>query len=248
MSTDSSEESDMTWIEQFCRKPGNQYFCEVEDAYIEDNFNLFGLKSLVPNFNIALSLILDYELDCELNSEQIQRVTKSAEVLYGMIHYRYVGTYRGLSKMLSKYKKAEFGSCSQSTCEGHPLLPIGESDVRSKEKLRLYCPNCEKIFDINSNIDASYFGTSFIDLLFFVFPEYRPIRYPTNRVPRCYGFKLHPKAYSEEYRVERKVIPRKDNNVSSINQSKEDFRNEENNNDDDNDKDGSDKNSDQKKD
>ena len=39
--------------------PGHSHFCEVDRAYIEDAFNLFGLKEYVPEYTTALDLILD---------------------------------------------------------------------------------------------------------------------------------------------------------------------------------------------
>lgn len=56
---------DSTWIKAFCSTPGNELFCEVDKAFIEDSFNLFGIKqSFTFDFNIALSIILD-KADCE---------------------------------------------------------------------------------------------------------------------------------------------------------------------------------------
>jgi len=34
-------------------------FCEVDKAFIEDSFNLFGLRPYVPNFKESLDIILD---------------------------------------------------------------------------------------------------------------------------------------------------------------------------------------------
>ena len=57
----SEENDDSTWIQWFCSLKGNEFFCEIDEEYIQDDFNLTGLRSLVPNYDYALDLILDSE-------------------------------------------------------------------------------------------------------------------------------------------------------------------------------------------
>ena len=56
-----SDGDDTSWISWFCSLRGNEFFCEVDDEYIQDDFNLCGLPSQIPDYKLALNLILDVE-------------------------------------------------------------------------------------------------------------------------------------------------------------------------------------------
>jgi hypothetical protein len=60
VSNESGTES-MPWIAWFCSLGGHQYFAEVADDFVEDDFNLTGLNSIVPFYKEALEMILDLE-------------------------------------------------------------------------------------------------------------------------------------------------------------------------------------------
>lgn len=51
----------MPWIAWFCSLTGHHYFVEVAEEFIEDDFNLTGLNSIVPFYKEALEMILDLE-------------------------------------------------------------------------------------------------------------------------------------------------------------------------------------------
>ena len=61
-----SEEDVASWISWFCSLKGNEFFCEIEEDYIQDDFNLSGLCSQViqlPQLNCkAAHCLLRYSI------------------------------------------------------------------------------------------------------------------------------------------------------------------------------------------
>jgi casein kinase II subunit beta len=98
--SDSSEE-ELSWIAWFVSLRGNEFFAEVDEDYIQDDFNLTGLNLMVPYYDLALDLILDAETDIDTMPEDKQELVETAaEVLYGLIHARYILTSKGMLYMV----------------------------------------------------------------------------------------------------------------------------------------------------
>ncbi|KAL9249863.1 Casein kinase II subunit beta-1-like protein [Drosera capensis] len=192
-----SDGDDTSWISWFCNLRGNEFFCEVDDDYIQDDFNLCGLSSQVPYYDYALDLILDVESSHGdmFTEEQNELVESAAEMLYGLIHARYVLMSKGMAAMLEKYKNYDFGRCPRVYCCGQPCLPVGQSDIPRSSTVKIYCPKCEDIYYPRSkyqgNIDGAYFGTTFPHLFLMSYPHLKPQKPSQNYVPRVFGFKIH---------------------------------------------------------
>lgn len=154
-----------TWISNFCSLYGHDYYVEVGQDFIEDDFNLTGLSSIVPFYKEALDFILDLEPEHEIKMSDLALIQHSAEVLYGLIHARYIITKQGAQLMYEKYQRAKFGYCPRYACNGSKLLPIGRFDAPGNETMRLFCPDCFDLYLPASsrylNIDAAFFGTTF---------------------------------------------------------------------------------------
>jgi len=95
-------------LQRFCGLKGHEMFCEVERSYIEDGFNLYGLRACVSNFSDCLDLILDR---IGPDDSDDSHLTQSACTLYGLIHARYIITAHGLDAMYNKVRNSEVEYC-----------------------------------------------------------------------------------------------------------------------------------------
>mmetsp|Transcript_112860 Transcript_112860/g.298079 ORF Transcript_112860/g.298079 Transcript_112860/m.298079 type:complete len:261 (+) Transcript_112860:117-899(+) len=197
----SELDEEITWIEWFCHLKGNEFFVEVDEDYIQDDFNLTGLSSLVPYYEYALNMILDFDdQDDGLPEDQQPLVETAAQMLYGLIHARFIMTSRGMAAMLDKYNAYVYGTCPNIVCESmnQAVLPIGTSDLLRQGAAKVYCPHCKEIYHPKSSrlecLDGAYFGTSFAHLFFLTYQHLVPQSIPQPYVPRLYGFKVHKSA------------------------------------------------------
>lgn len=84
LSNSSSASYANSWISWFLASKGNEYFCEVDDEYIVDRFNLTSLNSEVLNYSQALELITDtsgsfYVETAQLTFQATRTSTTSSE-------------------------------------------------------------------------------------------------------------------------------------------------------------------------
>ncbi|KAJ1913165.1 casein kinase 2 regulatory subunit [Mycoemilia scoparia] len=195
--TDSEGES---WVSWYCSLDGHEYFCPVPEDYIEDEFNLTGLSYAVTYFHDAIDRILDteeYSGAYEDRDEEDNRIIdQDAEVLYGLIHARFIITREGMELMSQKYERGDFGVCQRTRCQGTYVVPCGVSDILKEDSVKLYCPNCQDIYNPPSyrfqGLDGAYFGTTFPHIFFMTFPDYVPELPPSVYTPTIFGFRVNP--------------------------------------------------------
>jgi len=149
----------------------------------------------VPYYEYALDTILDVQTPAVLTEEQQQMVDSAAELLYGLIHARFILTNKGLDSMAEKYEEVDFGRCHRVLCDGQPVVPMGQADAPRKFTVSVFCPRCNDIYFPKSsrhgNVDGAFFGTTFPHLFFLIFKEFRPPPPKTIYTPRIYGFRVY---------------------------------------------------------
>lgn len=202
----SSSGTPESWISSFCSLLGHEYFAEVSEEFIEDDFNLTGLQTQVAMYKEALEMILDVEPEEEDDDDEeeddeedesiegIERmrhgerrnhsrvasdlsvIESSAEMLYGLIHQRFICSRAGIQQMSEKYELGHFGVCPRSHCDQARALPVGLSDIPGEETVKLFCPSCLDVYvPPNSRfqtVDGAFFGRTFGALFLLTFPEY----------------------------------------------------------------------------
>ena len=198
-SIDSDVSEDTTWISWFCQLRGNEFFCEVDEEFIQDDFNLTGLSSQVTYYNYALDTILDVDIpEGELDDRQQEMVEVSAETLYGLIHARYILTARGMDAMRSKYIEGSFGRCPRVYCKGQHVLPVGISDLLRCSTVKIFCPMCWDLYfpraRSHNNLDGAFWGTTFPHIFLHSYHTLVPERNKEKYTPKIYGFKIHKSA------------------------------------------------------
>merc|ERR1719192_2082758 len=93
----SSEPSYESWITSFLAQRGHEFLCEVDDQYIADKFNVFGIVN--NQFDrTCKELILDsYHVSVEDEEDQrehLHRIHARAEQIFTLIHQRFILTTR----------------------------------------------------------------------------------------------------------------------------------------------------------
>lgn len=190
-----SDRTDIGWIEWFCDLDGHEFLIEIDEDYIVDNFNLYGLKPMIKHYDQALEMILSKEApDSEdFNNAEYLTVYESAMDLYGLIHARYITSPKGLAIMREKYLMGTFGNCPRVKCKRQYALPIGTSHKLNESRVKVFCPRCQEIYTPkygSIDIDGAYFGPGFPFALMQAFPELMLDDGPEQFIPQLYGFKI----------------------------------------------------------
>ena len=200
-SWDSSEYSYSysDWISDFTTyKPFENWFAQVSETFLDDNFNLYGLSDLFSHYNKCISILRNENSisDFATKEKEVQILSYETQQLYLLIHQRYIQSQEGLSDMIKKFNHQTWGVCPRVACEGFPVLPYGISSKSGVSGCLVFCPRCRDVYTPKvkgvHSIDGCAFGPNFASLFLadskiggqLVIPEVKNI--PLS----VYGYKL----------------------------------------------------------
>ena len=192
------------WIQWFCSLEGHDFLVEIEEEYIKDFFNLYGLKKRfkTERYSTCIKMILSNYSPTEedLQNEEFLELNQEASDLYGLIHARFIITQRGLSKLYNKFLNGTYGYCPRALCDRQKVLPVGLSDELRTSRVKVFCPKCEEVYIPkfkSINVDGAYFGTSVPHIFLKSFKD--AVVLPPrifNYEPKIQGFRLYKKTGS----------------------------------------------------
>ncbi|KAI5192515.1 casein kinase II subunit beta [Nematocida sp. AWRm77] len=188
-----SSESNEEWVSLFHRRFTKQVLVHVTQAFIADQFNLYGLSEIFPNFNKSINI---------LKGTYQPKFSFQEEKLYYMIHQRYILSKPGMEHIYELVTEGAYGFCPRVSCRKAFLLPVGMCDVPSQEKPKLFCHRCTELylpFDELAQVDSCAFGRTFPHFFALLYPELFPSLRPSEKyLPRIFGFEVEHSAQKEE--------------------------------------------------
>ena len=219
----SDEDQESTWIEWFCRLKGNEFFVEIDEEYVQDDFNLTGLSQIVPCYEDALSIILDEDDQDQTGDEDPAMLETACQMLYGLIHARFLQTTRGIQALYEKYNAAAYGLCWNEACqaEKRAVLPIG-ADVVGSSGTNVFCPSCGEWYVPKnaklSQLDGAYFGSSAAQMLVMQYANSINPGSTQPNTPVLFGFRIFP--YVREETKRRNELRKAQKQITLDNNSK----------------------------
>jgi hypothetical protein len=165
------------WARKFIMSRPKDALLPIPREYLSDGFNLVNIAPVIQKmfhenktdtqattsiYKSAIKLILEEE--GMMNSTSVTKdIQHAAEVIYQLVHARFVCSPRGLDTIRRMFKRNAdsgticpiFGRCSRIKCNGSALLPFGVSDqydISGKgsihRKAMRYCCSCREVSKI----------------------------------------------------------------------------------------------------
>ncbi len=105
-------------------------------------------------------------------------IESSAEMLYGLIHQRFICSRAGIQQMSEKYELGHFGVCPRTNCNLARTLPVGLSDIplrrhgQAVSAARPVWMCTYRLIAASRPSTVPFFGRTFGALFLLTFPEY----------------------------------------------------------------------------
>ena len=145
-------------------------------------------------------------------------IESSAEMLYGLIHQRFICSRAGIQQMSEKYELAHFGVCPRTFCDQVRTLPVGLSDVPGEDTVKLFCPSCLDVYvPPNSRfqtVDGAFFGRTFGALFLLTFPEYDISKKGVEALAGAHGPRSAPSSAAQDGEEKEKINGMNANNLA----------------------------------
>jgi len=181
---ESSVSEDDFWIIRFMSHRKNRYLDRIQDSFVQDRFNFHGFKEKIEEFEKAYLAIRDKIPSRDFATESL---------VYLLAHQRYIYTKTGLDNILDKVLNKEYGICNKLGCKDIPYIPTGLVNEPGKLGTRVYCFNCEGIYEPHGtlkHLDGCAWGIGFAHYLILNYPYHFERRERVEYVPRVFGFQL----------------------------------------------------------
>ena len=193
----------ISWIDWFFSQPFSQYFIRIDNDYMENIENYYGIRQKVSYFSISLNIIRGkYVPEDSIPKNWPEHINDYALTLYGMLHARFISTDRGLELMHKKYQEFFFEMCPRTLCHNIYCIPYGNSNDFGNSTVKMFCPNCNDIYHVKNEqcyfIDGACFGNSWVHLFLQKYPEIVPKQNPEKYVPRLFGYQLYDNEADDE--------------------------------------------------
>lgn len=161
----------------------------ITDDFLADSFNYYGLNKYVDRYKEAMNVVRGCYTE---RVEKDRDLLRQSILLYGLLHARYLLTYDGIDDIKDHFSKGMFPPCPRYLCKGHSTLPYGTSEIYGEDKLKLFCPGCCDVYELDhplySKIDGAFFGPNYVHVLkqkYRTVTPYSPIKeFPLSAVPK----------------------------------------------------------------
>ncbi|KAG7130676.1 Casein kinase II subunit beta-1 like protein [Verticillium longisporum] len=163
-----------SWISSFCSLLGHEYFAEVSEEFIEDDFNLTGLQTQVAMYKEALEMILDVEPEDDEDEDEEEEEEEDDN------------DSADQERLAARHERRQHSRMAQAR-----TLPVGLSDIPGEDTVKLFCPSCLDVYvPPNSRfqtVDGAFFGRTFGALFLLTFPEYDLTKHTVEMLPPATG-------------------------------------------------------------